>query len=349
MSLFGKLMIAAAPPGALITIDDTEPPQELLTTDARGNITIERVPVGPHIVRITKPGFDQLSRPFDVTPGEAVTLSGTMSPAVITLTVNSEPGASIYLNSIQVGRIPVDRTLQVPNTYPGQYRLRVELDGFEPVEHEITLTFADRQPIQTIDLQPIESCGEVMDDFQPAVMRWTALPSAWRSLKSGLLVKGDELSLLKAPGSNQPFCVYYDFEAKWHLRFVNGKGASWILRAKDPDNYYLFELTTSKSQAGRKAFNAYLWRKGTATLVNTVTVVDDIEKPNDQFDIFIEARGPQIKHLISVTSKPKREATPIAIWSLPAFQYGGIGLRGINGNEVLIQEFWIRPLGRGSK
>jgi hypothetical protein len=49
---------------------------------------------------------------------------------VRTLTVESEPqGAVVWLNDNEVGRTPVT----VPFTWYGVYRIRLELDGYEPL------------------------------------------------------------------------------------------------------------------------------------------------------------------------------------------------------------------------
>ena len=140
---------------------------------------------------------------------------------------------------------------------------------------------------------------------------------------------------------NQLFNQNGDFLLMLTVKFVNGKGASWVVRAQDDKNYYLFELATSQSNSREKAWNLYICRDGNCELKYSQPCMADIEKPESHIRISLEAKGNSFA--LKIPSEGYRGMGPT--FTDDTFRYGGIGLRAIKGLEMFVTEFFIKPNG----
>jgi len=342
-SKYGNIMIGGVPQGTRVLLDDQEPDSSLVTTDEQGGILISRIPVGEHKLKISKERYDDWGNQLKVKPGETIPVTAYLRPAVISLAVKSKPNARVYLNDEERGTVQPDGRAAISNLLPGTYKLRVSLEGFEDAERQLELTLNNRQPVETAELMPIAESGEAAENFVTGLKKWAPAPPNWKLETGGIRVSGDQVALFKDATERRQFNVYRDFTLDLDLRFSNGKGAAWIIRAKDLKNYYLFELATSKSGSQRKVFNFYICRDSKLELVDSRPVVENIEKPNDSFHITIEARGNQFRHTIKLRSAPKPDAEPLGTFTDDTFSYGGIGFRAISGVEMLVQSLVIIP------
>ena len=123
------------------------------------------------------------------------------------------------------------------------------------------------------------------------------------------------------------------------MKFANGKGASWVVRAQDDKNFYLFELTTSQSKNQEKAWNFYICRDGNCALKDSQPCLAEIEKPESYIRISLEAKGNSFA--LKIPSQGDKGMGPT--FTDDTYRYGGIGLRAINGLEMFVTEFFIKP------
>jgi hypothetical protein len=309
-----------------------------------GNIIIQHVPVGPNQVTCSKPGFDDFTAQLAVKPGDN-NFPGTLKRATIALTIRTKPGAAIYLNDERKDD-NTDGILRIPGLAPGAYRLRVRLDGHENVERQLNLTLDRREEVIEAPLIPIAEDEEIDAAADPSIVNWIpALPSGWKfetGNPRGLRVTGESVALVNNTSKlNRRFNIYRDFTLVLNLIMTDGKGAAWVVRAQDDRNYYLFELTTSKSQRGEKYLSFYVCREGRCELRDGYPVVADIEKPGEPLTITLEATGDRFRHFIETGALRK---TPLVKdFRDGTFSLGGVGLRSINGLKMFVNQYLVIP------
>jgi len=364
---YGSIEIVGVPTEATIFLDGQQLDPASYKASSTG-LTIPKVAVGRHSLKIATEKYRDAITDLEVKPGETSPISGKLDLATVTLTINSVSGASVYVDNIAKGIVQPDGQLIIEQLSPGAHNVRVIKDGYESRERQITLslekdniTVDAREAQRTTtprtrglslkrdnvivdaSLTPIPISSEAVINSKSATAKWFPAPLSWKFEKNGIQVSGKEVVLFKDTAEKREFNIYRDFGLDLDLRFKNGKGAAWIIRAQDLKNYYLFELATSKSEGGRKVLNFYICREGKLELKDSRRVVEDIEKPNDSFHITVEVRGNQFSHKIMVSSTPKPEPQPLATFTDDTFSIGGIGFQGVNGIEMLIQNLIIVP------
>jgi hypothetical protein len=134
----GRLTITLEPSDAVVTIDGelregTGSPREL------------ELDPGTHRVGVSAPGFTDHSEEVSISSGAAETRSVRLarpSERPGTLVVQSVEGARIFLDGVEIGVGYAERTLS-----PSIYRVRIEAEGHEDVEREVTLIEGERSTV----------------------------------------------------------------------------------------------------------------------------------------------------------------------------------------------------------
>jgi hypothetical protein len=142
--------------------------------------------------------------------------------------------------------------------------------------------------------------------------------------------------------SSRDFNTYRDFKLEFDVTFANGKGVAWVARAKDANNYYLFEI--AGAQAGAPTFHFYTCRNSKLEWRDSQRIVEKIDKPGDSFHIIFEARGNRFDTRMTIASAPSTNPHLIGIFQDDSFSYGGVGFRGKDQSESLLQTFFVFPL-----
>ncbi len=342
ISKYGVVLIGGLPTGVSVSLDGK--PLTAARPDDQGSLVLPRLPVGEHKFKFSAPGYDEwVLEKLRVKSGETLPLTAKMARATVALTVKARPPARVYLNDEEKGIVQPDGALSIPNLPPGIYQMRVMLDGYDALEKSLTLSLDHRQPVEAVELAPITESSEATDNFRQGLAKWSPPPKAWKVEKGALRIGGEAVALFKDATESRPSNIYRDFTWDFDLSFGNGKGAAWIVRAKDTRNYYLFELTTTKSSQPRRSLNFYLCRNGQLELKDSRDVVEKIEKPGDSFHLTVKATGNQFTHTISIASNPGAEAQPLGTFTDNTFAYGGIGFRAANGMEMILRSFVIIP------
>jgi hypothetical protein len=341
VSKYGAAMIGGLPPGVSVRLDGKA--METAEMDQEGRLWMPRLAVGEHKLRFTAAGYDDWETRLLIKPGETLPVTAKMLLATVALTVKAKPNTRVYLNDEEKGIVQPDGSLAVPNLPPGDYKLRLLLDGYETLEKSLTLTLDNRQPVEALELTPIAESNEATDNFRQGITRWWPTPNAWKADKGTLRISGEKAALFRDATETRPFNVYRDFTWYFDVSFANGKGAAWIVRARDAQNYYLFELTTTKSSQRRRSLNFYLCRNGKLELKDSRDVVENLEKSSDSFLISVKAVGNQISHTISIASNPGLGEQPLGTFTDNSFSYGGIGFQAVNDVEMILRSFVVIP------
>lgn len=338
VSKYGVIRVGGAPANAKIFLDDAPLTAARLTMENQ-SIVIPKVAVGKHRLRITKDGYVEFAREIEVTPGNPTFISAPLDLAKVSLNLTAEPGARVYVGSEEKAIVPSDGSVTIALA-PGQHALRVTKDGFQEWKKELVLSLTSSPATERANLIPIPNSTE--GDWQPSLgaRKWRPQPG-WRFDASGALIKGDQVTLFNTETSRE-FNTYRDFKLEFDVVFANGKGVAWVARAKDRNNYYLFEISGARS--GKPVLSFYVCQDGKLDLKDSRPIVESIGKLGDSFHVIFEARGNRFDTQLTIASAPSVKPYLIGIFQDDSFTYGGVGFRGKDQSEALLQTFFIIPL-----
>jgi hypothetical protein len=98
--------------------------------------TAERIPEGDVTVELRAEGYQPLVHRMKLAAGESQRIKLPMTPIPAALKIVSIPDkARVYVNNEPRGHTP----LELPSLAPGKYRVRVEMDGYDPTARDIEL------------------------------------------------------------------------------------------------------------------------------------------------------------------------------------------------------------------
>ncbi len=146
--------VESTPPGARITLNGT--------SRGRTPAIIDNVPEGNATVELQLEGYEPFAETLILAAEQNVRLNAELTPIPAAITIVSIPeGARIYVNNQYVGRSPV--TLK--NLTPGEYRIRGESPGHDPMARTVRLANA-AHPTEELRLQ--SNAGTLVVVTQPA-------------------------------------------------------------------------------------------------------------------------------------------------------------------------------------
>ncbi len=339
VSKYGVIRIGGVLPGAKVFLDDLAIKPSDLAQENQSAV-IDKVPVGKHRLRISKEGYVDFAKEIDVLPLPGQTfVSARLDLAQVTINLTSQPGARIYAGSEEKAIIPSDGHVMI-SLAPGRHTIRVSKDGYQEWRKELTLSLANNPVTERVELIPIPNSAEAIWQPSEGPRKWHPQSSEWKFDTSGALIKGDRLVLFDTE-TGRDFNNYRDFRLEFDVVFNNGKGVAWVARAKDSDNYYLFEI--AGAQAGTPTFHFYVCRNGKLEWRDSQRIVEKIDKPGDSFHIIFEARGNRFDTRMTIASAPSTQPHRVGIFQDDSFSYGGIGFRGKDQSESLLQTFFVIP------
>lgn len=333
------------------------PPDELQYKQSE--IVIPRTPVGLHKIQVVKSGYEEWGPiEYEVAPGNVKQslLPIDLKPATVSLTVKTNAGARVYLAKERnvaedKGQIPVEGKLLISGLSPGVYTVRVSLEGYEDAPRTIPLTLKQRNELVEIELEHSTETTDGSASFDSAINEWfPGRPATWKvDDRKGILINGDQPAFFAGPRKEGHDYGYYgDFVMTLRLRMTNGKGASWIVRGKDENNYYRFDLARGKNAEPfvLDFFACRNGQRGTACQkLDSYDVMIQPQKPEDVLTIELTATGHRFKHRFAQTNNPQEGYTEfgVGVFSDESFKVGGVGLCAMNGAEFYVLQFSVEP------
>src|SRR5262249_53999746 len=135
------------------------------------------------------------------------------------------------------------------------------------------------------ELKPLPTSIEFAESFVD-LSQWD-VPKEWKVEKELLHVSGP-------PGIGLPKNKYYkNCEISFNLRFMSMRGAAWIVRAKDQNNYYLFWLNGSTGRFPNQ-LRTYICRNGTFDPANPAAPslpIPILLRTDEDYSIHIQVLG----------------------------------------------------------
>ncbi|HQR34085.1 MAG TPA: carboxypeptidase regulatory-like domain-containing protein [Blastocatellia bacterium] len=337
ISKYGVIRIGGLLPGSKVVLDEV-PLKPTDLTQENQSATIAKIPVGKHRLKIAKDGYADFAKDVDVLPGQQAFVSARLDPAQITVSLISQPGARVYAGIVEKAIIPSDGRVAI-SLPPGKHSLRISKEGYQEWVKDLTLSMANSSVSERVELLPIPSSAE--GDWQPTLgaRKWFPQTSGWKFETTGALIRGDKPVLFDTE-SSRDFNMYRDFRLEFDAVFSNGKGMAWVVRAKDINNYYLFEISNPASPS----LNLYICKDGKLEWKDSQRIVEKLDKKGDSFHITFDAKGGRFDIGITIASAPSVKPLMIGIFQDDSFSYGGVGFRGKDLSESLLQSFFVIPL-----
>jgi PEGA domain len=341
-SRYGTVHTAGIPQGAKVYWDDKaiifpissrENPDELIKK------LLKKVPVGKHKLKVSKAGFLDIEKEIDVLPGQEAFEPVSLAVAIAPLNLRSQPGSVVYVDDEYKGITHLDGKLTI-QLIPGPHKIRVSKEGFQEWVRDLTISDTNNPTSLDVSLLRIPDSAE--GHWEPANRenKWYPRNFGWIFDKKGAVIRGDKLALFDTE-LNSDFNHYQNVKLEFDVVFNNGKGVAWVARAKDLNNYYLFELTGPKS--GTLALNFYICVDGRLNLKNSQSVHEDMDAKDEIFHIIFTAQGNKFETRMEIYSAPLDKPRWLGVFTDNTFSIGGIGFRGKDQSEVLLQSLFINP------
>lgn len=327
----GSIVIGPIEPDAVIFIDG-EKVAEWKRND--NTVEIEDVLPGKHLLTITHPTIAPYEKEIIVQASSSTIVMTKFMPAPAELLLKSNPGAGVYINGQFQGKVLGDGTLKLTKLRAGEQELKLVKDGYDDYKEKIKL-----QPGDSVLEKPLtvkKTYAGFADFFMDGGSFW-ALPKSWHVTSGKMHVRGPEIGLVADR-------VYKDFRLEFDITLFNGKGAVWVIRARDENNYYVFQLSGDKGTYPN-TFRSYLCKDGKVQLLKTTAVTEDISQPNDSLHIVVVAKGNEISHFIETASKPREGGIqPLDVLIDTALSHGRIGFSTKDNEEFIVYLFVAEPI-----
>ena len=149
---FGSLTINSTPSGASVMIDG-------MMQSGVTPLTIPQLPSGPHTITLNKTDYSQATRTVVIADGQATVENIALDARFAMITINSLPGASIYVDNKLVGTGSYSGNLN-----SGMHILKATLKSHKDATDQIQV--AAKVP-QTIELKPTPIYGRLTVGSSP--------------------------------------------------------------------------------------------------------------------------------------------------------------------------------------
>ncbi len=340
----GTMEIGPVRDDVKILLNDQDPSRlgiKMSADKEEQKIVLSEIPQGYYKLNITHPEVIAWERKkVEVRGGYTSLVFAELKSAVAKAVVKTEPGAGIYVDDVYQGQ--TDRAGSIPlEVKPGAHKIEARLDGYYPNSRKATFSL-DKEEELKIELTPI--AFKAFEDSIGSLDSWIA-PKGWqKNPDGGMLVRGPGVGFAKDTVNGRPL-VYKDFTLIFDISLRNGRGAAWVVRARDEKNYYLFQLT-GPSGSSPKRFYSFICQDGEIkALANPVIIAEPLNNPTESFTIIVEAKGSTITHKIALKSAPKTDgpqplSPPITDYRIPI---GAIGFATKDDEQFLVKFVGIAP------
>lgn len=332
----GLIIIGPLIPDAQVLIDD-KPAKDVTFDTAQNRVLVDDVAPGKRKVTYDAPEHVIVEKLMTIAAGNQHVWFITPKAALATLTVKTLPDTAVFVDNEPKGRTPASGSLTLNDVKLGPREIKLVKDTY--VEYKKTENFEFDKPVMLeAKLEPLPNSAEFSDLFDINLKRWVVPATGW-TLKTG------RLHLANAPLGYPTGINYRDIGAMaFHLKLENGGGAAWALRAKDPNNYYLFYLSGPKGLFPNY-FNTYVVKDGRLDLQDPVVSSPVIEslKQGGEYTIEIKAVGNVIEHTITPASTGR--PIKLGVFEDPnnTFVFGGLGFRTVGSEQFSIDELFVQP------
>jgi hypothetical protein len=345
---FGSMKIVTAEDaleGAKILVDGKA--QKVRIDKASSAIILDKVEPGARLVSFDHPEYVLYERNAQIVADKEYAWSFAPERPFVDLDIQTDADTAIYVDNEPKGVTTSDGKLKRSDIKIGQHEVRLVKNGYE--EYKRAFNFEFRKPVKVNEtLVPKRPSTDFHDEFE------VVDASRWTMATGGTKIESGRLRVLNSPllcyATNT---FYWDFTMQFNLKFSNNAGAAWVVRAKDPNNYYLFYLSSSQGKIPNK-FLTYIVHNNTfdpMKPVDSVNIVISAQK-GDEYTVRIEANKNVINHVIipsamNATDKKNRlvgEEVQLGTFTDKnnSFLYGGFGFRSVGTEIFSVDDLYVK-------
>jgi class 3 adenylate cyclase len=329
------------------------PVYRMKSIDARAGVSGEGIKTAQRIMSLGDAGHILVSRSV----ADTLNYLGTWSKCLTDLGESElAPGARLQLFNLCTGEVG---NPEQPRAMTGTVSSPKAASAIDPAPKSVRPVFI----LAAIAIVAALIAGYVILKPKPQAsrpLRTTEFAETFTSLNQwevpragGWSFANDSLQI-----ENQPQIGYTrdinlgDFTMEFHLKLIDGGGAAWALRLKDPNNYYLFYLSGPNGM-NPNTFLTYVVRDGKLDQQAAIKPVVHLVA-GGEYQISITATNNQIVHKIkNDTPSPEFELNEagefrnLGLFVDPDNTYpaGGIGFRTFGSEKFVVYALFVRPPG----
>jgi len=256
----------------------------------------------------------------------------------VSVKINTPSGTLTYARGQEVPRSVnfVNGIAQLSGLTEGQYNIKLIPDDASYKELDTVAKVPLTGNELSFSLEKFES-----RDFTGALASSWNLPDGWSTIAGGRIIKivGAGIALPKDTNSRN----YKDFQMTTDAKMVNGVSVSFALRMEDPRNYYLIQITGSKSDEPY-VLRGWVVRDGTPRRMGRTFPISqfaDSIKPGKYFNVAIKMAGGDVN--VKIRDSETGDLLPLGTLPDPSntFKIGAVGLAGAAGEDNEISQFSI--------
>jgi hypothetical protein len=213
--------------------------------------------------------------------------------------------------------------------------IRTEEVGYQTLLRRFTVP---GQTSYTVTLEKKLSESALSANWDTLKRSWE-VPAGWNVTPISLQVRGRGLALPR----NEDYRYYADFDLQSDLKLRNGTGASFVVHARDAQNYYLVQLT------GPNADEPYVLRGFIVTNgvrrsfgePQSIRAFASTLSSSQQFTVTMKMRGNKLS--VFLTDNETGRTQPAGVLTDPnsVFPIGAVGIAGSDNEEYEVGSFII--------
>jgi len=211
--------------------------------------------------------------------------------------------------------------------------------GYETRRQTFSLT-ADKTVVDV----PLKRIVLTTDTLSP---KWTSaelqawyIPAGWAAdSKKNLAVKGPGVALPREEG----YRYYKDFKLSSTAKMLNGDALSFALRARDPQNYYLLQLTGEKSDEPYTV-RLFIVKNGVEQRIRAISIPREGAKAMALGQFFtVSVKMVDYAITVEIEDSDTGAPYPLGVLTDPArtFPVGAVGIAGRKNEENVIGRFVV--------
>ncbi|MGI9068647.1 MAG: hypothetical protein ACR2HX_19870 [Pyrinomonadaceae bacterium] len=273
-------------------------------------------------------------------------LTLVFQPIVFSLTINTNvstgelkygPEGQPLTNVASVLKGKVQLTLP-----QGKYTVEVRPGEFGYETRSETFSL-DKDQILDMTLKRIVlSTDTLSPTWTKAGLQEWEMPAGWQDSKRNLLVKGPGVALPREQG----YRFYKDFRLVSTVKMSNGVAISFVLRARDSNNYYLLQLTGANSDDPHM-LRLYILKGGVERRIKAIPIAPSAARPMDAgqfFNVSIKMVGYEIE--VEIVNSQTGAPYTLGVLNDPDhnFDVGAVGVAARNQEENVIGRFVVCPV-----
>ncbi len=335
----GTLTVTAEP-NAVITLEPVRggKPLEGIVPPNQDFFIFDKLMQGAYNVFAELEGYEPARKQINIERNKPAGLPLNLKRITHTVTVSTNVSAGEV--SYQVGTEP-PRTVRIqgsravlPDLLPGKYTIEIQPEdyAYEKLRTPIDVPNAQGNTYK-LDLRRYPTA----EDFSLSAGE-LSLPDAWRIDRRKILVNGNGMALPK----EEKYRYYQDFQMNANVKMANEVAVSFVLHARDQQNYYLIQLTGEKNADQPYVLRGFVVKDGVRRPYGSTypirNIADSLQQ-NKFFEVSVTMKG----FKLTVEVRQDGELQPIGIFEdfNKTFPVGAVGIAAIDKERNEVGSFLI--------